>query len=153
MGVLITQQDLADAITAPVIVAIFDDDSDGVPNATAIAAVIAQAEAEVFSYLVGHYPTNPPPSSLITDPLLKRCALDFAIVFSYERHPEYTRTQGETSRVESRFKRACDRMKRIQSAMQQPAQTNTTTPVANATVGASGPAADPTITLGGLGDF
>lgn len=153
MGLLLQQSNLESALSPLVVVALFDDTSTGVPSATAMAEVIAQAEAEVFSYLVGHYPTNPPPASLLTDPLIQRAAVDFAIVFAYERHPEYTRSQGETSRVETRFKRACDRMKRIQAAMQQPAQTNSPTPVTSSTVGGAGPAAEPLITLGGTSDF
>jgi hypothetical protein len=159
MGQLIQPMDLQAAITPTVVLALFDDQSTGTPDPVAMAEVLDQAEAEVLSYLVGHYPTNPLPPSLINDPLLKRSALDFAIVFAYERHPEYTRTVGESSRVETRFQRATARMQRIQSAMQQPAQTNSPVQVRNPTGGGPGLTAEPSITLNrpdgtsGMGDF
>lgn len=119
MGLWIDQDTLTSALTPKVMLALFDDGNLGTPDAAAVQLVLDDAEAEVQSYLVGDYP-NPLPVSAASDALLRRCALDFAICLSFERHPEYVRSIGEEQRKETRWDRACKRMARIQSAIQIP---------------------------------
>jgi hypothetical protein len=130
MGAFIVQKDLENALSPAVVLALFDDQSVGTASATAIAEVIDSAEAEVRSYLVNPFGT-PLPAAAFTDPLLRLACIDFAIVFAYERHPEYVRSQGETGKLESRWKRAKERMERIQAAMQRPATLDPSTKPSN----------------------
>lgn len=126
MGKYINQIDLENALSSATIIQLFDDDDDGVADADAVASVIDRAEAEVESWMIGDYsfPLNVP-----TDRLLKHSALDYAVAFSFERHPEYVRTFGENPRGHERYKRAMERMQRIQSAQQKlPDETVTQTP-------------------------
>jgi phage gp36-like protein len=119
MGIWIDQDTLVAAIGPTDVVALFDDDNDGMADAAAIELVIGDAEAEVQSYLVGDYP-NPLPVSASSDNLLRRSAIDFAVCYAYERRPEYPRTKSEATKRQTRFERATARMQRIQSAIQIP---------------------------------
>lgn len=130
MGTFIQLSDLQDALSPAVVIQLFDDRNVGVPSPTAVARVIAEAEAEVKSYLVGDYP-NPLPGGASTDELLKLAALDFAICLSYERHPKFMRAQGDGTTLKTRFDRATDRMKRIQASIQRPPTLSTLATPAN----------------------
>lgn len=114
MAKYINQLALENALSPKTVLAIYDDDPPtGAVNATAIADVIDRAEAEVDSWLVGVY-VDP----ATADRMLKHAALDYAVAFSFERHPEYVRTFGEEKRAE-RWRRANDRMARIRSGLQR----------------------------------
>lgn len=115
MGIYITDADLLAAISENVVNATADDDNDGTPDATVLTYAIDGAEGEVDSYLLGFYtyPLDP-----VTDRLIRLSALDFAVAFLFERHPEYVRNR-DSKYGEIRYKRAMDRMLRIQQARQR----------------------------------
>lgn len=129
MGKYIAQTDLESALSAETVAQLFvDDTAPGVVNTTAIADVIDRAEGEVDSYLFGVVDVS---QLVAADRMLKQCALEFAICFSFERHPEYVKTFGESQRGgDTRFKRAQARMERVQAAIQRlPDQAGANTPV------------------------
>lgn len=116
MGTYIEQINLERALSPATVLAIFDDDPPtGRVNQEAIAEIIERAEAEVDSWLVGIYDL---PIPAPYDRLLKVAAIDFAVAFSFERHPEYVKTFGEEKRAE-RWKRGSDRMMRIRDGLQR----------------------------------
>lgn len=122
-AIWLTQQDLEAATSAKMVAACFDDDGNGSLNFPAIAAVIDRAEQEVMSYLVVEL--GPPPLSpaliaqLATDTFLKYAAVDFAVAYMFDRHPEYVRAKMQDDRAR-RLKSAEDRMIRILEARQRP---------------------------------
>jgi hypothetical protein len=127
MGVYITQTDLENALSARTILAIFDDNNDGTADPVPIAAVIDRAEGMVDSALLGFQNM---PLVNAADRLVKAAALEFAIAFSFERHPEYVRSFGEEARKE-RWERAQNLLDRIQTRLRRLPDNNAT-----ATVGA-----------------
>lgn len=161
----ITQTELQSAISTPTMVAIYDDDLDGaVSGATdqaAIDLVLSRANAHVASYLPAHFVEEPLDSYPNGTPtLLKSAALDFAVAFSYERHPEYVRTYGN-DKVLTLHKRADALMIRIQSGLQRFAEPqgsgnpdNIPVPRTNGgIVVTSGPRLFADDGIGGSGDF
>lgn len=116
MGELIDKSDLIGALSEPTVITIYDDDRDGVADETQIEFNIGRAEAQVWSWLVGHYALG---TEATTDKLLKACALDYLVAYSFERHPEYVRSYGEASRSD-RWKRAEDTLARIKAGIQRP---------------------------------
>jgi hypothetical protein len=116
-------QDLVDATSTDVALACFDDTGDGQPEPRGVASVIARAEGKVLSYLVGEY--GPPPLSaqviedLSNDPLLGSCALQFAVAFMFDKHPEYVRANKQDD-VQKRIAGAEAEMVRILEARQRP---------------------------------
>lgn len=115
MSKYISQTDLENALSVSTVLAIFDDGT-GTVNSTAVAAVIDRAEAEVDSYLIVIYDLPLPNQA---DRLLKHCALQFAICFAMEKHPEYVRTFGEQQRTGPLYERAHALMTRIAKALQR----------------------------------
>jgi phage gp36-like protein len=115
MGIYITDADVIAAIGETPLIAVSDDDNDGAPDPAVLAYAIESAEAEVESYLLGFYtfPLTDP-----TDRLVRLSALDFAVAFLFERHPEYVRNR-DSKMGEIRYARAKERMYRIQQARQR----------------------------------
>jgi hypothetical protein len=113
VGAYIDSVDLEHALSPTTVAAIFDDDGDGVADPAPIAAVIDRAEAMVDSFVV----TEQPVPVRGRDRLLRHAALEFAIAFSFERHPEYVRTFGEAERA-NRWQRGIELMERIANAVQ-----------------------------------
>lgn len=118
MGKYVDQADLERALSASTVAYIYTDPGSSIINTEAIALNIERAEAEVDSWMIPEVNPNDP-GFIQTDRLVRGCALDFLICFSYERHPEYVRTFGDDPRTMSRWKRACERMERIQQATQR----------------------------------
>ncbi|WP_394849694.1 DUF1320 domain-containing protein [Pendulispora brunnea] len=114
----ITPSDLRLALTPDTFLEIFDDDRDRVvtDEDPAVEQVLERAQGDVESYLLRIYGTLPPPAAGVPR-LLKSAALDYAIAYSFERHPEYVRSFGEEKRAE-RWLRAERRMERIAQAVQ-----------------------------------
>lgn len=127
MGTYISDADLAAAVGLTVVTATADDDNDGTADPAVLALVIASAEAEVDSFLIGFYtfPLTEP-----TDRLVRQCALDFAVAFLHLRHPEYVRARDGDAGM-GRYELAKARMLRIQSAVQQLPDTAPTDPPKN----------------------
>lgn len=113
MGKYIDQVALENALTAQTVATIFTE--SGVFNQMALNDVIDRAEGEVDSFLIT---VNDLSKIQRYDRELRVCALDFAKVFTFERSPEYERTFGEYPRGRELYKRAKDRMERVQSAVQ-----------------------------------
>lgn len=132
MGKYISQADGESALSAQTVAQLYvDDASSGVVNVQAITDNIDRAEGEVDSFLLG---VTVESLSTITgaDRLLRGCALDFFVAFSFERHPEYARTFGDNPRASPQYTRAKERMLRIQAATQRlPDQTKGANPPRN----------------------
>lgn len=115
----VTQEDLENALSPPTVTALFDDAGLGVPSVGALTGVLERASRRVDSYLarvyVGPFPVTQTPVPMV----IKDAALEFAIAFSFERHPEYVHTYGETYRGASRYKRACEMMDRLCQGQQE----------------------------------
>jgi hypothetical protein len=94
----ITQAQLSDALGPVTFLAIFDDNNDGALDSTAVALVLLRAHARVTSQLLSELDTLPPEEPAAVDPILVSAELDYAVAFSFERHPEYVRTAGGTGK-------------------------------------------------------
>lgn len=114
-----TQQDLENALSPATVLALYDDGNSGSINQTALLGVLKRARGWVDSYLATQYlgpfpvPQSPVPVAIVN------AALEFAISFSFERHPEYVHTYGESYRATARFDRACEMMARIVGGIQE----------------------------------
>lgn len=115
----ITSTDLQSALSPATYLAIYDDSNTGTANATAVAFTLERAHAQVLSYLPAFTSTAPGAIAAAFLPLLRMAETDYAVAYSYERHPEYVRTFGEQPRAE-RYKRAEQLMVRISTGMQRP---------------------------------
>lgn len=128
----VTATDLRAALSPSTYLAIFDDDNDGTANADVVALVLQRAHAEVISHLPRAFRGAPGDIPADLRPLLQSAELDFAMAFSFERHPEYVRSFGEGQRL-SFYKRGRDTMERVATGAQWP--TSDTTTLAPRTVG------------------
>ncbi len=129
-GIWLEQTDLANNLSTATFSAIFDDPTTGVTNLDIVASVIERAEQEVLSWLVPEYgPDIQSAPGLGADLFLKGCALEFAIVFAFDRYPEYIRANGKER--EFRYARAEERMGRVMQSRQRP----TSLPIKPANVG------------------
>lgn len=125
MGTYISQTDLENALSPETMLALFDDTNTRVVSTTAVAAVIARAEAMVRSFLIGFYGM---PLAQSVDELVKHAALEYAVAYSYERNPDYMREFKLELAAKDRADRADKLMLRIQAAIQKlPDQPNPTT--------------------------
>lgn len=112
----IMQADLQAALNPGTFLQCFDDDNDGSvddddPN---VAQVIRRAHSEVLSYLPRVYDGLPN----ATPTLLFSAELDYALAFSFDRHPEFAKTYG-TEQRDSAWKRAEGKMERVANSIQQ----------------------------------
>jgi hypothetical protein len=114
---VINQTDLENALSVSTVRAIFDDANNNTVSTAAVAAVIARAESQVYSYLATTYPDLPIPYTASPAPeVLRSAVLEFAIVYSRDRKPEYW---PENSRERSeRLKAAFDMCDRFAKARQ-----------------------------------
>jgi len=91
----IVQADLESRISPLVVRQILDDDLDGVPDAAALAQVIADAEGYVEGFLRGNYDLTAIRALGVAAPNeIKRLCLDVAVAYLVDRHPEYVRADG-----------------------------------------------------------
>jgi len=108
-----------------VAVALFDDDGDGATDQLVVEQIIADAEAEVYSYLPRAFVDELPITGTVPQ-ILKLAARDFARSLSYQRAPEYVRTYGVEKDRDTAWERAKQRMERIVTDVQKlPADTLT----------------------------
>jgi hypothetical protein len=123
----LSQADIENAVSPDTAAACFDDGNSCI-STTAVLLVITQAEMEVLSWL-GDY--GPPPFSsqtlaqLGSDSFLKSCAVEFAKYYTFDRHPEYVRSNGKDQ--QDRWDRAEKRMERVLDARQRPPTTTVPT--------------------------
>lgn len=111
----ITKTDLENALGVHNVSAIFDDDSDGVPDAAPIAACLEYACAECNSFLEKEYSLTLTTSNVPT--LIKYAAIDFACAYAVRRRPDLTKAMGEEP-WQRFLDAACAKMKRISAAEQ-----------------------------------
>lgn len=114
----IDETQLSNALGPSTYLAIFDDDVDGVVDASAVTLVILRAHARVRSRLVAVLKDMPPELPAAVDPLLVSVELDYAVALSFERHPEYVRSAG-AGKTSPQELRADATMEDIVSAQQQ----------------------------------
>lgn len=115
----ITQYDLENALSPDTVLALFNDQNIGAPYMPALLAVLVRASTEVDSYLARVYKGPFPVAQTPIPEAVKNCALEFAIAFSFERHPEYVHTYGEAYRSTTRYKRACEMAERLATGLQE----------------------------------
>lgn len=122
MALWLTQGDLENAMTIASVAAIFDDSNSGVLNEVAIASIISRAEGQVLSWMVAELGPAPFSDEVRTelggDPMLKDAALQYAVIYSWDRDPAYVRANGK-ERVD-RMAQAVALMQRILDARQRP---------------------------------
>ena len=85
MSAYFTQADLEARVGANIVVTCFDDDNDGVADASALARIIDDASSFCDGYYaaLGLIPFQGTPPATV-----KRLALDVAVAFVAQRHPE-----------------------------------------------------------------
>lgn len=128
MGKWITKKDLELAISPNSVRAIYDDDGDGKADDVAVDAVIDRAEGMAESFVIQENGEEIPPAVLDprsvqpgvvgrpVDRLFKNLCLQFAIVYSFQRHSEYAKTYGK--QLEKWDEQAVALGRRIQQATQ-----------------------------------
>lgn len=122
MAIWLSPSDLQGAVSNATITACFNDDNTDVLNEQAIHLVLLRAEQEVLSWLAPEF--GPPPftpgvlAQLAADDFLRSAALEYAIAFTFDRHPEFARSSGKERT--DRFERANKRMERILDGRQRP---------------------------------
>lgn len=102
----ITAQDLVDALSEPTYYAIFDDTNSGsrvvVDVSSGVKTVLRRTLVFVSSWLPDIYKTLPPETTAAGVPaggdnipaLYKDACLQYGVILSYRRHPEYVKTYG-----------------------------------------------------------
>jgi hypothetical protein len=129
-GIWLEQTDLVNNLSVATFSAIFADPTTGIVNLDFVASVIERAEQEVLSWLVDEYgPAIESAQGLGADLFLKGAALEYAIVYAFDRYPEYIRANGKER--EQRYARAEARMARVLQSRQRP----TSLPITPANVG------------------
>lgn len=103
MANYLTQGDLENAISATTVARLYSDDTTGAVNTEAIALNIELAEGLFEGHLIGIHVTPLPQPY---DRLARLACLEYLKGLSFDRHPEYERKFGESSRGESAMKRA-----------------------------------------------
>lgn len=106
------ESDLNRAVGAALVLRCLDDDNDGVADSTTLAALVADADAEINGYLsrvyaVATLAASPPPA-------LRRIAVDVGVQLMYLRRPEFVNERGETP-WQARYDRALKRLREIAS--------------------------------------
>jgi hypothetical protein len=128
------QTDLENALGPATVLAIYDDTDTGVVNEVALAGVIARSDTEVDTYIAKTYPTLTLP--LTADPTpnsFKFCSLEFGIIFSRDRKPEYW-SKAQAGERDKRLTDIRAKMLRILQADQQLYDASSPTPFTTSTV-------------------
>lgn len=122
MALWLTRGTLENRMTIATVAAIFDDSNSENLNTNAINEVIESAEAQVLSWLVAELGPAPFSDTVIgqlkRDALLRDAAVQYAIIYSYDRDQAYVRANGK-ERID-RMKQVNDLMERILDARQRP---------------------------------
>lgn len=101
-----TQEDLESALSPSTVIALFEDTNNGHVDRKAIVAVLNRASRMVDSHLARVYRGPFPVSQVPVPEIIKAVTIEYAMAFSFERHPEYVHTYGEEYRSKSKFERA-----------------------------------------------
>ena len=115
----ITQTDLEFKTNKGFVLAAFDNGT-GTIDIAALTQMIADGETELQSWLVGELGGQVAswPTDISADPFYKAIAIEFAIAFTVERHPEQAKQAGLGTH-ESYYNRATARAERIIAGRQQ----------------------------------
>jgi phage gp36-like protein len=92
MATYFAKADLEDRISAKIVARLFDDDANGTADTNPLNRLISDASSKVDSYLRGIYPlplSAPYPNEVV------RLALDVAVAYCAQRHPEVVRRDWE----------------------------------------------------------
>jgi phage gp36-like protein len=137
---LVTAAELVRYLGDSVALALLDDDRDGTVDSDVVEQIIADAEAEVYSYLPRALADELPLTGNVPQ-LLKSAARDFARSLSFQRSPEYVRTYGAEKDQKGAWDRAVARMERIVTSVQRLPEADITSGavVAGGVVTSSGP--------------
>jgi len=118
---LIKASDLRTAINPTTYLAIFDDDNSGdmplVDASAQVALVIKRAHTRVVSRLGVLYGKIPDGTDAAYPDLLVDAELNYAMGMAFDRHPEYTRTFGESDRRKACWDQAEATMELLQEAV------------------------------------
>jgi len=117
----ITAALLRTALSPSTYIAIFDDDNGGdiavVDASSQVALCIKRAHVRVVSRLGMLYNKIPDGTDSEISDLLVDAELNYAVGISFDRHPEYVRTFGESDRRKAAFDQADGTMEMIQAAI------------------------------------
>ncbi len=114
-----SQEDLEHQLSPTTVRALFDDQNSGQAYVAAVNAVLQRASDMVDSYLARVYKGPFPVAQTPVPSAIRAATLEFAIAYSFERHPEYVHTYGEEYRSTTREKRAIAMMERIANGLQE----------------------------------
>lgn len=115
----ITKADLEAALSPATVLALFNDEDQGTVYMPALLTLLQRASNEVDSYLARSFKGPFPVAQSPVPAIIKNCTIEFAIAFSFERHPEYVHTFGEQYRGSTRYARACAMAERLATGLQE----------------------------------
>lgn len=92
-----TQADLEDAMGVQIVLAVYDDDGDGVVDTRPMQSCLRYATTECNSYLRSEYPNMPITLASNVPEELKNAAIDFACAYTTRRRPDLMRSMNERS--------------------------------------------------------
>jgi phage gp36-like protein len=107
----IVQSDLVSAVGNSLLAQLFSDGGGGI-SAALVTEAIADAEADVNTILGPGY-TVPMTGSIPR--VVKRCCVDLAIFYGYERKPEFRRPQSSDNPEQKRYDRAQKMLRELKS--------------------------------------
>jgi hypothetical protein len=111
----ITQAEFMFAISPAMVLAIFDDNSDGVIDAATVDSYIGRGSSMADAWIAPVY-TGPFPITQTPVPaMIRELTLLYTLAYTYERHPEYSRIADRG--VADMLKRADEMGERLQSAV------------------------------------
>jgi hypothetical protein len=111
----ITQAEFFYAVSPAMVLAIFDDNSDGVIDSATVDNYIGRGSSMTDAWIAPVY-TGPFPITQSPVPaMIRELTLLYTLAYTYERHPEYSRIADRG--VADMFKRADEMGARLQSAV------------------------------------
>lgn len=113
------QTDLEYVLSPTTVRILFEDQGNGVVDQKAIKGVLNRASRMVDSYLARVYKGPFPVSQVPVPEIIKAVTLEFAVAYSFERHPEYVHTYGETFRSKSKLEGAEAMAERLCTGLQE----------------------------------
>jgi hypothetical protein len=112
----VTQSEVSYALGIPIVLAIFDDDQDGIVDGPALDAVIARASAMTDSWIAPVYKGPFPIVQVPIPALIKELTLQYVEAMCFDRRPDIVRGFGSDD-AQKRWPRADDMGKKLQAAI------------------------------------
>jgi hypothetical protein len=152
-----TQTDLENALGKNIVLAVYDDDHDGVVDTAAMTSCRAYGTSECNSFVRGLHPDVIPMAEVDVPDEMRFAALDFGIAYTMRRRPDLVRAMGEESWTAFRDS-AISTMKRyVQAVQRMPPAMGTPTNVGAVVAKTADPANESTTIQGSrfedFGDF